>query len=123
MNGDKQLRQAAGLQERVDDAVKAWAGVLRVDAQPAAPSAPPAKAKTSRKQRSQARHAAEKDLPLSVRKLSSWVTLLLSQPLFVTQKLHMLLSCPCYLFIVGNTLNSFLLLTWKLAVPLLCLPA
>lgn len=76
MESDKQeLRQAAGLQERVDDAIKAWAGVLRVDAQPAAPTAPPAKTKTSRKQRSQARHAAERDLPLSVRESSTLDTL------------------------------------------------
>ncbi|KAK9833934.1 hypothetical protein WJX74_010215 [Apatococcus lobatus] len=56
-----------GLQERLDEAIKAWAGVLRVDAQPAALGLQPAKTKASRKQRSQARQAAEKELPLSVR--------------------------------------------------------
>ncbi len=68
------LSQAAGMQELVDDAIKAWAGVLRIDMQPMAgatrAAAASTKQKTSRKQRAQARHAAEKELPLSV---SEWL--------------------------------------------------
>ena len=65
------------MQERVDDAIKAWAGILRLDMQPSAATdtatdtVPRSSAgKASRKQRAQARHAAEKELPLAVRKSS-----------------------------------------------------
>ncbi len=61
------------MQEMADDAIEAWAGMLHIDLQPmAGAAAQSTKQKASCKQQAQARHAAEKEILLSV---SEWLDL------------------------------------------------